>query len=330
MEQNNQLLTEAQDILRAWSSVPISVGVKGDDILVTTEVGSRLLKYYPQGVNQGFRCHMAMEYSVERGFYSLPRHILNRSGKPLTVYNNRCYGLSDIWLAKPIDWQCNRDIFLLGQTMGQVHSAMAGFHEAYEEQSEKNWLACAMEMAEAWLGGKTQIPESLLAEWERICLTLSKLIEILGEQEAVLLEVEAVMPFVHNGFTGKDIFLLPEGQVWVGGWEHWQGGNSLADLCAVLHKIAWQRNWDPRAMESLFAGYRLKGVFRSDMAAVVCAWSSMPFAALDLLTRRKAEAGEPNREIEEWRSVFALQRKKEQVYSEVAAWCRNYWRGGDL
>ncbi|MCI8335897.1 MAG: hypothetical protein HFI72_01830 [Peptococcaceae bacterium] len=328
MEQQNQLLAEAQDILRAWTVVPISVGAKGKDILVTTEAGTRLLKYYPQGARQGFRCHMAMEYSIERGFYSLPRHILNRNGKPLTVYEERCYGLADIWAAKPIDWQCNQDIFRLGQAMGQVHTAMAGFHQAYLEQPEKNWLTRAIEMAETWLAGKEKIPVSLHPQWERVCLSLGHLVEILGEQEAVLLEVEAVMPFVHNGFTGKEIFLLPQGEVWVGGWEQWQGGNSLADLCAVLHKIAWQRNWDAKAMEALFAGYRLKGIFRSDMAAVVCAWSAMPFAALDLLARY-SEEDRPGTE-EEWQPIFNLQLKKEQVYEEIAAWTRNYWRGGDL
>lgn len=330
MEQNNGLLADAQDILRAWSLVPISVSMKGDDILVTTEVGTRLLKVYPQGVGQGFRCHMAMEYGVERGFYALPRHILNRNGKPLTVYRGQCYGLSDIWAAKPIDWQRNQDIFLLGQAMGQVHTAMAGFHEAYEEQPEGNWLSRAIEMAQTWLSGKEYIPECLHPEWERLCLALGRLVEVLGHQEAVLLEIEAVMPFVHNGFTGKEIYLLPEGGVWVGGWEHWQGGNGLSDLCAVLHKIAWRRNWDQRAMEALFAGYRLKGVFRSDMAAVVCAWASMPFAALDLLARCKEEADSAGRRVEEWQPIFALQQRKEAVYSSVAAWTRNYWRGGDL
>lgn len=330
MEQDNKLLAEAQDILRAWSLVPISVAVKGEDILVTTEAGTRLLKYYPQGIGQGFRCHMAMEYGVKRGFYGLPRHILNRTGKPLTVYGERCYGLADIWTAKPIDWQCNQDIFLLGQAMAQVHTAMSGFHQGYLEQPEKNWLTLAMEMAETWLAGKEQIPAALHGEWERLCLALGRLVETLGQREAVLLEVEAVLPFVHNGFTGKDIFLLPQGEVWVGGWEHWQGGNSLMDLCAVLHKIAWQRNWDSRAMESLLAGYRLKGIFRSDMAEVVSAWASMPFAALDLLARCEETAAENLPCEQEWRPVFALQRKKEQVYAEVAAWARNYWRGGDL
>lgn len=329
MEQDNRRLAEAQDILRAWRIAPLSLSGRGNDILVTTETGTRLLKVYPQGISQGFRCHMAMEYSVERGFYALPRHILNRSGKPLTVYGNSCYGLQDIWETKPIDWQNNQDIFRLGQTMGQVHTAMAGFHEAYLEQPEKNWLTRAMEMAETWLTGKEKIPAELMPEWERLCLSLGKLVTRLGEREEVLMEIEAVMPFIHNGFTGKDILLLPGGEVWVGGWEHWQGGNSLADLCAVLHKIAWQRNWDPRAMETLFAGYRLKGVFRSDMAAVVCAWSAMPFAALDLLARcGKDQANLPS--AEEWQPIFALQKKKEQVYGQVADWTRNYWRGGDL
>ena len=329
MEQSHKLLAEAQDILRAWSLVPISVAVKGADILVTTEAGMRLLKYYPQGIRQGLRCHMAMEYGVKRGFYGLPRHILNRNHKPLTVYGERCYGLADIWTAKPIDWQRNQDIFLLGQAMGQVHTAMSGFHQAYLEQPEKNWLTLAMEMAQTWLAGREKIPAALHGEWERLCVSLGRLVEILGQREAVLFEVEAIMPFVHNGFTGKDIFLLPQGEVWVGGWEHWQGGNSLMDLCAALHKIAWQRNWDPRPMEALLAGYRLKGVFRSDMAEAVLAWASMPFAALDLLTRCDAAAEHLPGE-QEWRPVFALQRKKEQVYAAVAAWTRNYWRGGDL
>ena len=329
MEQGNGPLAEAQDILRAWRIAPLSLAAKGNDILVTTEAGSRLLKAYPQGVGQGFRCHMAMEYSVERGFYGLPRHILNRSGKPLTVYRDSCYGLQDIWEAKPIDWQNNQDIFRLGQAMGQVHTAMAGFHEAYLEQSEENWLTRAMEMAETWLAGKEKIPKELTPEWERLCLSLGRLVTQLGEREDVLMEIEAVMPFIHNGFTGKDILLLPGGEVWVGGWEHWQGGNSLADLCAVLHKIAWQRNWDPRAMEALLAGYRQKGVFRSDMAAVVCAWSAMPFAALDLLARCEEDT-EQLPSATEWQPIFALQQQKEQVYGQVADWTRNYWRGGDF
>ena len=83
-------------------------------------------------------------------------------------------------------------------------------------------------------------------------------------------------------------------------------------------------------MEALLAGYRLKSVFRSDMAAVVCAWASMPFAALDLLARCKAETDGPSQRVEEWQPIFAQQQKKEQVYSGVAAWARNYWRGGDL
>lgn len=327
MVQHHSLTEAARDILGAWSVMPISMGMQGDDLLVTTDAGERLLKAYPQGVSQGARCHMAMEYAVGRGYYTLPRHILNRSGKPLTVYNGGCYGLQDIWRSRPIDWRQNRDIFSLGQAMGQVHTAMAGFHEAYLEQPKKNWLTCAVDMAEAWLAGKESIPTDLWGEWERLCLSMSRLIECLGREEAVLLEVEAVMPFVHHGFCGREVFLLPQGQVWIGGWEHWQGGHSLVDLCSVLHKIAYWRSWDLRAMEALLAGYRLKGIFRSDMAAVVCAWSSMPFAALDVLARCGEDRALPT--AAEWQPVFALQRRKEEVYGALAAWAKNYWRGGE-
>lgn len=319
--EQKKLLARAQDMLKAWSCSPLSVSPRGEDMILSTQAGSRILKYYPQGVDQGVRCHMAMEYCAKQGFYSLPRHILNRQGKPLTVYGGKCYGLQDIWQAKPLRWQDNQDLFLLGQTMGKVHTAMMGFHQAYLEQPQTNWLTEAVAMAEIWLEGKDQIPIELHQEWERVCFSLSQQIERLGKQEPVLLEVEAAMPFVHNGFTGKEILRLPQGPLWVGGWENWSGGNALADVCAVLHKIAWQRNWDTRAMEAFLAGYRLGGIFRSDMAELICAWCSLPFAALDLLKK-------PACPLEEWQPIFTLQRKKEQAYSAIATWTKNYWGGG--
>lgn len=320
-------LRQAQEILQAWPCTPISVAARGEDIVVTTEAGDRLLKKYPQGVHQGFRSHMAVEYCVERGFYLVPRHILNKEQKPLTVFGKDCYGLQDIWQAKPMQWQNNHDLYLLGQTMGQVHDAMMGFHQAYLEQPSVTWLDSAMEMAQIWLQGKEQIPSDLREEWERVCFAMAKQIEILGRQEQILMQVTAAMPFVHNGFCGKEILVLPQGQIWVGGWQNWTGGNSLTDLCAVLHKIAWQRHWDVRAMEAFLTGYRVKGIFYTDMAQVICAWSSLPFAAIDMVRRGQQEEAGATPAVD-WNTIFAMQRKKEKIYEQIAVWTRNYWGGG--
>ena len=322
------LLLQAQEILSMWPLAPVSVAMRDRDMVVATETGERLLKEYTQGVEQGFRCHMAMEYCIERGFYLIPRHILNKDGKPLTVYGNHCYALQDIWPAKPIQWQKNRDLYLLGEAMGEVHYAMMGFHQAYLEQPSVTWLQAAMDMAQLWLSGKSCIPSAYQGEWERLCFVMAKQIETLGRQESLLLQISAAMPFVHNGFCSGEIFILPQGKLWVGGWEHWSGGNSLMDLCAVLHKIAWQRNWDVKAMEAFLTGYRLKGICHTGIVEVICAWASLPFAAVERLRQ------DPHREegaaFSGWQSIFALQKKKEKTYQSITHWAREYWGGGTV